>query len=257
MGEEINEIDPLILKGLWDNSGETLEQVTLESGRYYKDTSGKKYYSVSTVLDKTMHPAKRKALDDWRASLPAGEADLIKNSAASRGTQLHMMVEQYLLRGYQLPDEEFCCGEAYQLFQQYHKGFLRPSYIIPRLIEGKTHYLPNGKYGYAGTVDLVADIQLPTDAKPILTAVDHKSINNISKASDRVRGYKEQLAGYIASIRHKYGDAGDIQRGIINFVSTRGFRQYVMDFAEIEEFWGKFHDKLERFYVEELWREIV
>ena len=248
--------DPLILKGMWDNSGEVLKQVTLDSGRYYEDEVGEKYYSVSTILDKTMHPAKRKALDDWKASLPVGEADNIRNSAASRGTQLHTLIEQYLLRGYQLPDEEFCQGEAYQLFQQYHKGFLRPAYIIPRLIEGKTHYSPNG-FGYAGTVDLVAHIQLPTDKEPILTAVDHKSINKIEKASDRVPGYKEQLAGYIASIRAKYGDEGDIRRGIINFASTRGFRQYVMDFDEIGEFWGRFHGKLERFYKEELWKGIV
>lgn len=246
-------IDPLITKGLWDDRGGELTQVTHESGRYYTDSSGAKYYSVSTIKDKTMHSAMADGLLKWRARVGAEEADRIRRTSAADGTSMHGLIESYLKRGYQIPDEAEGTASGWRLFNQYYEGFLHGAYVIPRLIEGKVFYAPNG-YGYAGTVDLVADIQLADDPEPILTIVDHKSIGDMKKVSSRVTGYGEQLAAYAAAVRSMYGK--DIKRGVLNFASTRGYKQYMITFGKLEEYWSKFYDKLERFHLEDLGADV-
>jgi hypothetical protein len=167
---------------------------------------------------------------------------------------MHSYIEQYLLNGYQVPNKEKGdTTDGYTLFKRYHEGFLTQAHVIPRLIEARIRGSYNG-YNYAGTVDYVADVQLQGEEEPILTIGDHKSINDISKASGRKKNYAMQLAAYAKAIQCQYGV--QIKRGILGFASQKGFKMLVVDFSELSESWQGFYERLERFHLEEMYKEI-
>lgn len=246
-------IDPIIQKNLWEDQGEHLTQVTLPHGRYYIDENNNRHYSVSTILDKTMPGGKRAALQKWKDSIGEDAAEKIRQDSAANGTKMHELIENYLFGGFAYPEDSQCTGKAGMMFRQYRRGFLDKAHLVPTLIEAKLHYAPNG-YGYAGSVDFCGGVQLPGEDEPILTVLDHKSINKIENASGRMPGYRKQLAAYFAAIRYMYGV--DVRRGIVNFASTKGFRQYIVSFEEMEIAWKLFYQDLERFYQEGLYKEI-
>lgn len=73
---------------------ETLERVDGETARLYETPTGERYPSVTTVLgamsDKTH-------LNQWRSRVGDVEANMVSARAASRGTSVHNMCENYVL----------------------------------------------------------------------------------------------------------------------------------------------------------------
>jgi genome maintenance exonuclease 1 len=69
-----------------------LQAETTENGRYYIAPNGEKYPSVTTVIGAT----KKKAIMQWRKRVGEEEANRKSTRAASRGTSLHLMNEDYL-----------------------------------------------------------------------------------------------------------------------------------------------------------------
>jgi genome maintenance exonuclease 1 len=74
------------------NSTEVLEQVNTDSGRYYKTPTGELYPSVTTVTGLIGLDAIKK----WRARVGDEEANRISSQAATRGTRIHQLCEDYL-----------------------------------------------------------------------------------------------------------------------------------------------------------------
>ena len=52
--------------------------------------------SVTTILSKTQSDDKRKKLDEWRARVGYQEAQRITVKAATRGTEMHYVLENYI-----------------------------------------------------------------------------------------------------------------------------------------------------------------
>ena len=71
-----------------------LEQVNSSSGRYYVTPEGEHYSSVTTILGTMLDKG---FLDDWIARVGEREAERIKNQAATRGTEIHGLCENYVL----------------------------------------------------------------------------------------------------------------------------------------------------------------
>jgi genome maintenance exonuclease 1 len=69
-----------------------LEQVNTDSGRYYKTPTGELYPSVTTVTGLMGLDAIKK----WRARVGDEEANRISSQAATRGTRIHQLCEDYL-----------------------------------------------------------------------------------------------------------------------------------------------------------------
>jgi ATP-dependent exoDNAse (exonuclease V) beta subunit len=70
-----------------------LEQITSSDGtRFYNTPSGARYPSVTTVL--SQHS--KKAIMEWRQRVGAEEANKVSRKAASRGSHIHQLVEDYL-----------------------------------------------------------------------------------------------------------------------------------------------------------------
>ena len=70
-----------------------LEAVTTENGRRYTTPDGKVYPSITTVLSSY----NKNALFEWRARVGEEEATKITKQSARRGTDLHNLMESYIL----------------------------------------------------------------------------------------------------------------------------------------------------------------
>lgn len=69
-----------------------LECVTESTGRRYVTPEGKKYPSITTVLSILSEDSIR----EWRARVGEEEANKISHRAASRGTAVHSIIEDYI-----------------------------------------------------------------------------------------------------------------------------------------------------------------
>tara|TARA_R110000823_G_scaffold241207_2_gene365982 strand:+ start:1306 stop:2073 length:768 start_codon:yes stop_codon:yes gene_type:complete len=240
INEEIY-IDPLIRANLWEELPR-LEQVTLDSGRYYtKDDE--KYYSVTTIIDAAKTVGSKNAIEAWKKAEIADGKDPSRYSR--EGEHMHSLIEYYYRNNYSYPPLEQCKGRGYTLFKQYDIGFLKNTHVIPHIIEGRLYTEVDGMK-YAGTVDLVATIQTEPEGPKRLALIDHKSISKMGNASSKRKGYIAQLAAYAKAIKDKYGKTVDVC--ILNFASEKGFKSYEIEMPEVLEQWDQFYYKLESFY---------
>ena len=71
-----------------------LHTVMIEGKRHYVLPNGRKYKSVTTILDERTD---KTALYEWRARVGNEEATKISVQAARRGTSVHLIAERYIL----------------------------------------------------------------------------------------------------------------------------------------------------------------
>ena len=71
---------------------EQVEQVNTDTGRFYKTPTGALYPSVTTVTG----IMNQKAILEWRKRVGNDEANKISNQAATRGTRIHQLCEDYI-----------------------------------------------------------------------------------------------------------------------------------------------------------------
>ena len=237
-------IDPLIAQNLWE-ALPPLQQITTDSGRWYSplDKPEEKYFSVTTVLDDSKSVGAKMALDAWKRSQIKEGLD--PNRYSFDGDKMHYLLENYFNQGFRQPKKEDCNGRGYQLFKQYEQGFLKQVSIVPHLIEGRVFTEVDGMK-YAGTIDLVASVQIDPEGPIELALIDHKSVSDISKAGSKRKGYLPQLAAYAKAIKDKYGKTIDV--AYLNFASEKSFKSYRVEIEEIMEQWDQFYYKLDAFY---------
>lgn len=174
-----------------------IEAITTSEGRRYKVPDGPHdvlYESVTTALGN--QPGKKESLMEWRRRVGDEEANRISRLAATRGTAVHQIVEDYLnneedpLRD-KMPD-------AIMMFKS-----LQP--IIDQSITKvymQESPLWSHKYKLAGRVDCVADI------KGKLSVVDFKTSMKLKKR-EWIRDYFLQTAAYSHMIYEMYGEQVD------------------------------------------------
>ena len=143
-----------------------IEQVTRGDGtRIYKTPAGD-FPSVTTILTATGDKA---ALERWRERVGSEEAERVRREAAARGQVMHDQAEHRLLTG-EDPDEP----------SPYYRS-LQVAGVFSRIkkIHAVEQFLYHQGAGYAGAVDLVADVQWPREPEPVPTVVDWKSSEKI------------------------------------------------------------------------------
>ena len=77
-------------------------EVTIEGKRHYTSALGLAYPSISTILGYQAGPW----LHEWRKRVGAEEANRIGRKAATNGTKVHTMAEDYINNEYELPESE-------------------------------------------------------------------------------------------------------------------------------------------------------
>lgn len=199
--------------------------------RTYK-VSEKKVPSVTTILSATQSEEKKAGLDRWRARVGYQEAARQTKQAATRGTEMHYVLENYIN------------GVGY--FNLSKEG-AQARLMAHRVIEDglgplKTIYGSEVSLAYedkwAGSTDLVGVY----DNKP--TIIDFKQSNK-PKREEWIEDYYYQIAAY--SLAHKK-QHGEILQGFIA-ICTKDllFQGFKMDESKLSEYEDKWFKRVEQY----------
>jgi len=176
-----------------------IRRVDTAKGHHYVDANGRRVPGVTTILGGGLPKA---ALINWAGNATAGYAidnwdELAtlppserlrrlqggryedRDKAANRGTQVHKLAEQ-LITGAEVPIPEELAGHTESYVQ-----FLDQFEPQPVLIEGTIYSI---KYGYAGTLDLIADF--PTMGKRLLVDVKTNRTGIFGETALQLAGYR-------------------------------------------------------------------
>jgi genome maintenance exonuclease 1 len=160
-----------------------LERVDIDGKRYYKVPGEEdiKLVSMTTVTSFQ----KRQSIVEWRNRVGHEKANRISRQAASRGTDMHTLVENYL-SNQPLPDVQ----PLSQFLFKFAKGDLDRINNIHAL-ETPLYSL---KLGVAGTVDCIAEYTGESGI-PELSIIDFKTSKE-PKPREWIEDYFVQAVGY-------------------------------------------------------------
>jgi hypothetical protein len=164
-----------------------------ENGKqYYVDDSGKRFPSVTTILNATKPQEQRDRLSNWKARVGSEEATRIATTASRRGTQTHKQIERYLL------GKNYDCSEASRPYWESIQPVLDKINTI-RLVEGSVF---NYDLGYSGKVDCVASYQ------GIPCICEWKTADKPKVSIERLYEYPLQLSAYLGAVNAFYREFG-------------------------------------------------
>jgi len=192
----------------------------------------KKVPSVTTILAKTASKEKQASLDAWRERVGYQEAQAITTQAATRGTEMHYVLENYLN------------GIGYlNLSSKGSQSRIMAHKIIENLEPLKIIYGNEVSLAYedqwAGSTDLVGNF----DGKD--TIIDFKQANK-PKREEWIEDYFYQIAAY--SLAHKK-NYGNIEQGLICICTKDGiYQQFKMDQKKLLEYEGKWFDRVQKYH---------
>ena len=188
--------------------------------------------SVTTILGATQSKDKKAGLDRWRQRVGYEEATRITTQAATRGTEMHYILEQY------------CQGKGYLNLSK--EGVL-PRMMAHTIVEnlGKLSEVWGTEINlhfdtqWAGTADLIGVY----DGKPSI--MDFKQSNK-PKREEWIEDYFYQLAAY--SLAHNL-NFENIYQGVV-FVCTKDllFQKFVISDDLLKEYQDKWFTKVYEFH---------
>ena len=193
---------------------EELKTKTVDKKRFYVTPEGNEYPSITTVLS----PRGKEGLIKWRKRVGEKTANYICNKAATRGTKVHKMCEDYL-NGEDMTHhkKDFL---PYCLFNELKdKTFNNINEVI-----GQEVTLYSDKYKVAGRTDLIAEY------KGELSIVDFKTSTNERKDSYN-ENYYIQTAAYAEMFEELTGKP--INQIVILVVTENGtVQEFIKDKQE-------------------------
>ena len=187
--------------------------------------------SVTTILSATQSEEKKKSLDAWRARVGYSEAQAITQKAASRGTEMHYVLEQYIN------------GKGYlNITEMGEQARMMAHEIIKNLDLFKTVWGNEVNLSYAdkwaGSTDCVGLY----DEKP--TIIDFKQANK-PKREEWIEDYYYQIAAYSLAHKYKYGP---IEQGLICICTKDGlYQEFKMNEKKLEEYENKWFARVDQY----------
>ena len=200
------------------------------------DVGNEKLPSVTTILQATQSEEKRRKLAEWRAIKGKVEADRIKKQSASRGSNMHLHLEKFILgQGHlDLTDEGKTAKSMADTVIDKGLGDLQE-------IWGSevTLWYPGL---YAGATDLVGVYDYEE------SIVDFKQSNK-PKRKEWIEDYFLQLAAYAMAHNQIY-DTGIRQGVILMCTPDNYFQKFQIKGKEFKNFTYKFLQRLDKYYNE-------
>lgn len=126
------------------------ELLEIDNAHVYETPGGKRYPSITTILDRTKSEKDRLQLEEWRQDKGSVEAQRILERAGQIGTLAHKMNEDYLLVG-AVGNKG---GEHYPVAHQHHANF-RPYIDKIDKVYGAELRMYSDRYRMAGMADVV------------------------------------------------------------------------------------------------------
>ena len=207
---------------------------TIEGRRHYEINGGEKLPSVTTILSSTQDPEKAQSLKAWRDRVGEDAATRIVDEAGARGTAMHKILENYILKeGY---------VDLTEVGKNAHNMAMR---IIQQGLCNITEY-----YGleatlfypglYAGATDMVAL------HKGEMAIIDFKQTNK-PKKREWIDDYCLQLAAY--AVAHNYVYKTNIKKGVIMMCSKDNYYQeFVIEGEEFKKYMYQWLGKISKYY---------
>lgn len=201
--------------------------------RHY-EVGSEKLPSVTTILAATQSDEKRASLEAWKNRVGSSEAERVKNTAASRGTNMHSHLEHHINgKGLlDLSDEgRVARGMAQTIID---KGLIDLEEIWGSEV---TLYYPGL---YAGATDLCGIYQGRD------SIIDFKQSNK-PKRDEWIEDYKLQLAAYASA--HDYVYKTNIEQGVILMVTPDNFFQrFIINGSQFREYKWMWLEKIDQYY---------
>lgn len=205
-----------------------------EDGSRTYNVGDKKIPSVTTILSATQSEEKKASLDKWRQRVGYQEAQRITNQAATRGTEMHYVLENYI------------DGVGYlNLSPEGAEARLMAHEIVNNLGKLKIVYGNEVSLAYdelwAGATDVVGLY----DDQP--TIIDFKQSNK-PKREEYVEDYYYQIAAYSLAHKKQYGP---ITQGLI-CVCTKDklYQEFKMNEARLSEYEEKWLERVHKYHEE-------
>ena len=201
--------------------------------RHY-DIGKEKLPSVTTILSATKSDEAKESIARWKAKVGEDEATRVKDTAASRGSNMHLHLEKYILgTGHKdLTDEGQVAGDMAQVIID--KGLCDVSEIWGSEV---TLYYPGL---YAGATDLVGVYDYEN------SRVDFKQSNR-PKRKEWIEDYFLQLAAY--AMAHNCVYESEITQGVILMCTPdKYFQKFQIKGREFIKYQHKFLERLDKYY---------
>ena len=165
---------------------EEVETKTINGKRHYVTPKGN-FPSITTVLS----VLSRKGIAEWRARVGEAEADKIGRQACGRGTNVHLMCEQYVNN--ELDESKFM-PDVKAMFNS-----IKPI-LKERIGEVYAQEMPmwSSYLGVAGRVDCIAEF----DGK--LAVIDYKTASK-TKKKEWISSYFQQASAYCVMFEERTG----------------------------------------------------
>ena len=211
-------------------------QRELIKGQRHYALNEEKLPSVTTILSKTQSDEKKESLARWKARVGETEAERIKDSSASRGTNMHLHLERHILgQGHMdLTDEGQVAGDMAQVIID--KGLCDMGEIWGSEV---TLFYPNL---YAGATDLVGVFDYED------SIVDFKQSNK-PKKKEWIDDYFMQLGAY--AMAHNCVYDTEITQGVILMCTPdKYFQKFQIKGKEFIKYQHKFLERLDKYYSE-------
>ena len=203
-----------------------------EHGSRTYNVGEKKIPSVTTILSATQSEEKKASLDRWRERVGYQEAQRITQQAATRGTEMHYVLENYI------------DGKGYlNLSPEGAQARLMAHEIVQNLEKLKVVWGNEVSLAYddrwAGATDVVGLY----DDQP--TIIDFKQSNK-PKREEYVEDYYYQIAAYSLAHKKQYGP---ITQGLI-CVCTKDklYQEFKMDESKLSEYEDKWLERVHKYH---------
>jgi len=201
-----------------------LEQINTDSGRYYKTPAGELYPSATSVVGFLG----KEAIEAWKKRVGEEEAARISHKAATRGTRMHTLCEDYI-NGDEIDVSDYNFEDQlnFSMLRKYLDVYVDNVHL--QEVRLYSDYLK-----MAGTVDLIAEY----DGR--LSIIDFKTSKKM-KREDWILNYFCQATAYAIMYEERTGIS--VPQIVIMimvdddepqvFVKKRN--QYVKDLLDIRE----------------------
>ena len=203
-----------------------------EHGSRTYNVGEKKIPSVTTILSATQSEEKKASLDRWRERVGYQEAQRITTQAATRGTEMHYVLENYI------------DGKGYlNLSADGAQARLMAHEIVKNLEKLKVVWGNEVSLAYedlwAGATDVVGLY----DEQP--TIIDFKQSNK-PKREEYVEDYYYQIAAYSLAHKKQYGP---ITQGLI-CVCTKDklYQEFKMNESKLNEYEEKWLERVHNYH---------
>ena len=209
-------------------------QRELIKGQRHYALNEEKLPSVTTILSETQSDEKKESLARWKARVGETEAERIKDSSASRGTNMHLHLERHILgQGHMdLTDEGQVASDMAQVIID--KGLCDMGEIWGSEV---TLFYPNL---YAGATDLVGVFDYED------SIVDFKQSNK-PKKKEWIDDYFMQLGAY--AMAHNCVYDTEITQGVILMCTPdKYFQKFQIKGKEFIKYQHKFLERLDKYY---------